>query len=170
MRRTAAILAPCEIRLDRVRYVKARAPGVRHDLDMSAPGPNGAPPLDVQELSAFAPRSADWPLVFFVGRLEGEDALARSYQRGDVPAEKLRDYPYMETAWIAFKTHWIERKEKTYSSVAHELAHLLCACGHREADRRHLLHPYRNFLGAFVLPEDCAAFRASSLVRERGQR
>jgi hypothetical protein len=164
VRKTARILGACGIALDRVRLVKARVPKELRRIDVSDPVPGSDIPRKVQQLSAMMPRTADWPVLFFIGRIDGEDELARSYQRGDVPLDQLTQYPYMNTAWIAYKTHWVERAEDGYSTVAHELAHLLCECGHEGGTERHLLHKFRNFLGAEVLPQHCQQFLRSPLL------
>ncbi|MEX2303255.1 MAG: hypothetical protein WD733_20095 [Bryobacterales bacterium] len=164
VRKTANILGACGIALDRVRLVKARVPNELRRIDVSEPVLGSDIPRKVQRLSAMMPRTADWPVLFFIARIDGEDELARSYQRGDVPLDQLSRYPYMNTAWIAYKTHWIERAEDGYSTVAHELAHLLCECGHEGGSQRHLLHKFRNFLGAEVLPQHCQQFLRSPLL------
>ena len=132
---------------------------------MSTLHPQAQVPLDVVRLAGLLPRSADWPAVFFVGRLLGDDALARSYGRGDIPPGRDKDYPYMQTAWIAYKTHWIERRDEDYSSLAHELVHLLCDCEHVEDEEPHLMNTHRNMLSARIRPEHCADILASPLLR-----
>ena len=164
VRKTARILGACGIALDRVRLVKARVANELRRIDVNDLVPGSDIPRKVHQLSAMMPRTADWPVLFFIARIDGEDELARSYQRGDVPLDQLSRYPYMNTAWIAYKTHWIERAEDGYSTVAHELAHLLCECGHEGGSARHLLHKFRNFLGAEVLPQHCQQFLRSPLL------
>jgi len=170
LERTRRIFAACGVELDDVAIVETDGPGGRHDLDFATPVPGSQIPQDVYDFASALPPETAWPVVVFAGRLEGIDDLARSFQRGPVPDDELFRYPYMNTAWIAYKTHWIERREDEYSSVAHELGHLLCECGHKGGERRHLLHEFRNFLGAEVLPEHCAAFRRSPLVRPSARR
>ncbi len=165
VRRTAAILGACGIALTDVAYVKARAPRRAHDIDAADLHPQAAVPRDVIELSRLVPSAASWPVVFFVGRLLGDDAFARSYRRGDVAPDELPRFPYMNTVWIAYRTHWMERKESEYSTLAHELGHLLCECGHTpDREARHLLNEYKNFLGAKPLEAHCEQFRKSPLV------
>jgi hypothetical protein len=41
----------------------------------------------------------------------------------------------------------------------------LCECGHEGGTERHLLHEFRNFLGARALPRHCEQFLRSPLVR-----
>ena len=168
VRRTAGIFAACGIGLGPVQVIEARAPNGRHDLTMTTEA--GLPaPRDVMDLAAMVPPNALRPPVFFVGRLHEDEALARSYRRGELSALESKQYPYLDTAWVAFKTHWIERKDEGYSTVAHELAHLLCECGHTETKQRNLLNRYRNFLSADILPETCEAMRGSPLL-ERAER
>jgi hypothetical protein len=165
LRKTAAIFAACGIALGDVRLARGRGPDGRHDIDMTALYPGAEMAADVVDFSARVPPGEPWPRVFLVGRLIGDTALARSYQQGAVPDGEARRFPYMNTAWVAYRAHWEERAEKEYSSLAHELAHVLCRCGHTGGDRRHLLHEKRNFLGAAVLDEDCRRMQLSPLLQ-----
>ena len=165
LRRTAAIFARSGITLGAVQLARGRGPDGRHDIDIAVLYPGADLPADVVELSTRIPAQAAWPLAFLVGRLLGDTVLARSYQQGAVRDEESRRYPYMNTAWISYRAHWEERAEKEYSSLAQELAHVLCRCGHTGGDRRHLLHEKRNFLGAAVLEGDCRKMQLSPLLR-----
>jgi hypothetical protein len=110
------------------------------------------------------PREARWPVAFFAGRLVGDEAIARSYGRGEIEPGREPDFPYMSTAWFAYKTHWIERRDEEYSSLAHELAHLLCNCGHVRSKEPHLMNTYRNMLSSHILPEHCGLILESPLL------
>jgi hypothetical protein len=165
LRKTAASFAPCGIALNDVQLARGRRPDGRHDVDIAALYPGADLPADVVEFSARVPPQSPWPRVFFVGRLLGDAAPARSYQQGAVGDDEARRFPYMNTAWIAYRAHWETGAEKEYSSLAHELAHVLCRCGHTGGDRRHLLHEKRNLLGAEVLDDDCRKMRLSPLLR-----
>lgn len=165
LRNTAAIFAGCGIALGEVQLARGRGPDGRHDIDMATLYPGADLAADVVDFAARVPPQAPWPRIFLVGRLLGDTVLARSYQQGAVTDEESRQYPYMNTAWIAYRAHWEERAEETYSSLAHELAHVLCRCGHTGGERRHLLHEKRNFLGAAVLDEDCNRMRLSPLLQ-----
>ncbi len=167
VRRTANILGACGIALDEVRLARGRRPDGRHDIDMDELYPGSDLPADIVDFSRRVPPSDPWPRVFLVGRLLGQTTLARSYQRGDVSDEEAKRYPYMNTAWAAFRAHWEEMPEEGYSSLAHELAHVLCRCGHSGGEERHLLHEKRNFLGVRVLEQDCERMRRSPLVAPR---
>jgi hypothetical protein len=163
LRKTAKIFAACEIELDGVLLARGRGPGGRHDINMAALYPKSDLPADVVDLSRLIPSGAPWPRAFFVGQLLGDEVLARAYQQGDVSDEEARRFPYMNTAWIAYRAYW-EGRTAEYSPLAHELAHVLCRCAHTGGDRRHLLHEKRNFLGALVLEQDCRKMRLSPLL------
>lgn len=167
IRKTAAIFAPCGVGLGPVRLARARPPGGDHDLDMHALYPGSNVPEQVVDLSIRIPSAEPWPRVFFVGRLLGDSALARSYRSAVDPSDDAR-YPYFNTAWVAYQAHWKERAEDGYSSLAHELAHILCRCGHTGGDTRHLLHEKRNFLGVRILDKDCERVRSSPLITRSG--
>lgn len=164
IRKTARILQPCGIQLTRIRLAKVRTPKTLRNIDVADKIPGADIPRDVYDIAAKLPSKTNWPAIFFVGRILGEEVLARSYQQGDVSAGALKDYPYMNTAWVSYRAHWVERPEDEYSALAHEIAHLLCRCGHEGGPQRHLLHEFRNFLGSQVLPQHCQKFRTSPLV------
>jgi hypothetical protein len=166
LRRTAAIFAGCDIALDNVWLARGRGPDGRHDINMTQLYPGSEMPADVVDFSARVPQDAPWPRVFLVGRLLGETVLAKAYLQGGVGDDEAHLFPYMNTAWASYRAHWEERSEKEYSSLAHELAHVLCRCGHSGGNTRHLLHEKRNFLGAAVLEEDCRQMRLSPLLHQ----
>jgi hypothetical protein len=164
VRRTAAAFAACGVALGPVTLVEAKTPDGRRDLEMTAMRPDAGTPQDVYRIARLMPPEAQWPVAFFVGRLLGDRAAARSYGRGEVEPGWERDYPYMNTAWFAYKTHWIERRDEGYSSLAHELMHLLCECGHVEDDAPHLMNTHRNMLSSQILPEHCERILTSPLL------
>jgi hypothetical protein len=164
LRRTAETFAACGVALGPVALVEAKAPDKRSDLDMRALDPVAGVPLAVSRIAALLPPDAHWPVAFFAGRLLGDTAIARSYGRGDVAPERHKDFPYMDTAWFAYKAHWIERRDKQYSSLAHELVHLLCECEHVPDSEPHLMNTYRNLLSSRILPKQCKAIWASPLL------
>jgi hypothetical protein len=70
----------------------------------------------------------------------------------------------MNTAWFAYKSHWIERRDDEYSSLSHELVHLLCECEHVRDDKPHMMNTHRNMLSSRILPEHCASILSSPLL------
>ena len=162
LQRTAETFAPCGIGLGSLLLARVRAPGGRHDFDLSPASPA---PAQVVKLASLLPAAAPRPVVFFAGRLFEAAGFAQSFQRGDVGPAEARRYPYMNTAWIAYRAHWMERSDPRYSTLAHELAHLLCRCGHRSSPERHLLNSHRNRLSSEIEAGDCETFRRSDLLR-----
>lgn len=164
LRHTADILATCRIALQDVRLVRLSLPAAVHRIDPASEDARTGVPPAVARLSALLPETAARPAAFLVGRFVGTALVAISY-RG--PAASLAKAPYFDTAWISYPAHWRPRADERYSALAHELAHLLCRCGHKTTADRHLLHPARNFLSSRVLPEHCESFRSSPLLRSR---
>lgn len=161
--RTRAIYRPCGIGLGQIVLARVHAP--EHDLDLADLVPGSELPRTVVELSRRLPRSTPWPAVFFIGKLSGGAGPARAFRRGAVDPKLLHRYPYMNTAWLSFKSHWVARRTPEYSTLAHEVGHLLCECGHTNRREPHLMNGYRNFLGVQLESSDCEAFRKSPLVR-----
>jgi hypothetical protein len=164
LRRTAETFGACGVALGPVTLVEAKTPDRSHDLAMATPDPETGTPAAVSRIAALLPPDARWPVAFFAGRLLGDAAIARSYGRGEADPSRHKDFPYMDTAWFAYKAHWIERRDRQYSSLAHELAHLLCECDHIPDSEPHLMNTYRNLLSSRILPEHCEAIRASPLL------
>ncbi len=164
IRRTAAVFAPCGIRLGRVLLVRLRLGPEARRIDAAAAGPESGVPPVVADLSAKLSAGTPYPVAFLIGRVEGTESLAISYRAHDRDGPPA---PYFDTAWIGFRAHWLPRRDDRYSALAHEFAHLLCRCGHKRATASHLLHSARNFLSAAVLPEHCEQFAASPLLAAR---
>ena len=162
--RTGQAFAACGVGLGPVTLVEAKTPDGSHDLRMDHIDPEAGAPRDVVRIAELLPKDIRWPVAFFVGRLHEDDALARSYGRGAVDPGREPDFPYMNTAWFAYKTHWIERRDESYSSLAHELTHLLCECGHVESDEPHMLNTHRNMLSSRILPAHCERLLESPLL------
>ena len=170
IRKTAAALAGCEIALGPVTLLRARLPTGKHDIDMAMEPGRSQIPKDVREIAGRVPKAAEWPVAFLVGRLSGDGAVARSYRRAPgVSTAQQREHPYLNTIWISYRAHWMDRPDEMYSPLAHELGHLLCECGHTGGEHRHLLHEKRNFLGADVLPEHCSALRKGLSIQRIAQ-
>ena len=161
IRKTAEIFRACGIGLRRVRLVRLELPKPMRTIDTQTLDPASGVPRNVRVLAERLPPDIDYPAAFLIGGLRGEESPARSYRAAEPSGPKP---PWLDTAWIAYRAHWIERSDDLYSPLAHELAHLLCACGHEKTAERHLLHTARNFLSSRVLPQHCERFRESSLV------
>ena len=163
IRKTAAALSGCEIALGPVSLLRAHLPTGKPHIDMAVEPAGPQTPEDIRETAERFPRAADRPVAVLVGRLNGDAAVARSYR--PAPGVSAAQHSFLNTIWISYRAHWMDRPDEMYSPLAHELGHLLCECGHTGGERRHLLHEKRNFLGAEVLPEHCSDFRKSLLIQ-----
>ena len=161
IRRTAGILGSCGVRMGRIRLVRLPLGPDRRRIDVSESDPATGVPAAVAELSALLPAATPHPVAFLIARVAGTESLAVSYRARD---ESGPGAPYLNTAWIGYRAHWLPRKDEEYSALAHEFAHLLCRCGHTAGPTRHLLHSARNFLASTVLPEHCRRIASSPLL------
>ncbi len=161
IRRTAAIFQACGIQIGRVRLARLRLGAGRRRIDATEADPETGVPSSVAELSAMIPSSTPYPAGFLIAGVSGTDLLAISYRALE---EAGPGAPYLNTAWIGYRAHWLRRRDDRYSALAHEFAHLLCRCGHTPGPTSHLLHSARNFLSSAVLPEHCESFVSSPLV------
>jgi len=161
LRKTAAILEACGVAIRDITLVRLSLPPQDRRIDTAlTDSVTGVPPT-VARLSAQLPPGAAYPVAFLIGRVAGTASLAVSY-RPQLESETTA--PYFNTAWISYQSHWLPRRDQSYSPLAHELAHLLCRCGHTKTAHRHLLHSARNFLSSAVLPEDCERIQESPLL------
>ncbi len=161
IRRTAAIFEPCGINLGTVQLGRLYLPKADRRLDTSLPDPATGVPDTADRLAALLPTDAVYPVAFLIGRVDGTRSMAISYRpRTDQHTQAA----FLNTAWIGYQAHWFPRKDDQYSPLAHELAHLLCRCGHSDTEQHHLLHSARNFLSSDVLPEHCQRFQGSPFV------
>ena len=161
LRRTASIFEACGVAFRDVTLVRLSLPAKERRIDTTLADPETGVPPTVERLAARLPAAADYPAAFLIGRVVGTASLAVSYRarHGEV-----KTAPYLNTAWIAYQSHWLPRRDENYSALAHELAHLLCRCGHSKTAQSHLLHSARNFLSSEVLPDDCKRIRSSPLL------
>lgn len=161
LRKTAAIFEACGVAIRDVTLVRLALPPQDRRIDTALTDPATGVPPTVARLAARLPAEAAYPAAFLIGRVAGTASLAVSYRprlEGEATA------PYFNTAWIAYQSHWLPRHDESYSPLAHELAHLLCRCGHTDTAQRHLLHSARNFLSSAVLPDDCKRIQNSPLL------
>jgi hypothetical protein len=161
IRKTSEIFRACEIGLGRIHIGRLDLPKELLTVNVENVDTDTGVPRNVRILSELLHPDIDYPVAFLIGRVDGDQSLARSYRTDDVVEGRI---PYLNTAWIGYKAHWIPRKDDLYSPLAHEFAHLLCRCGHERTDQRHLLHSARNFLSSRVLPEHCERMQQSPLV------
>lgn len=161
IRRTAEILAACGVQLAGVRLARVRLQPELRRIDASQADPDSGVPPEVVTLSSLVPAKTPYPVAFMMGGVRGTKSLAISYRALDETGPAAA---YLNTAWIGYRAHWLPRPDERYSALAHELAHLLCRCGHRTSPDSHLLHSARNFLSSRVLPEHCERIISSPLV------
>ena len=161
VRRTAAIFQACGIQIGRVRLARLRLDPGRRRIDAAEADPETGVPASVAELSSMLPSTTPYPAAFLIARVSGTELLAISYRALE---EAGPGAPYLNTAWIGYRAHWLPRRDDGYSALAHEFGHLLCRCGHTPSPTSHLLHSARNFLSSAVLPEHCESFVSSPLV------
>ena len=161
IRLTAGILQPCGIALGAVRLARLSLDSSQRRFNAEDADPRTGVPAAVATLASKLPPGSARPAIFLLGRIEGTKSLAVSYRAAD---EGSPVAPHFDTAWISYPAHWLPRADKHYSPLAHELAHLLCRCGHTPSPTRHLLHASRNYLSSHVLPEHCERFRGSGLL------
>ncbi len=103
------------------------------------------------------------PLVGFAG------LIGVSYSHGDEFSPLSLQKALTNTSWLGWEIETQEYKkdrDPSYSPVAHELAHVLCNCGHVASGERNLLSGHAHDVNAVITPQQCETFRHSPLVRE----
>ncbi len=161
IRKTAVIFKACGIALGNVALVRLALRPEDRGVDTALADPASGVPPTVVRLASKLPLDTAYPAAFLIGKVKGTESLAISYRSGD---ERGPDAAYFNTAWISYQSHWLPRRDDNYSALAHELAHLLCRCGHTRTAERHLLHGARNFLSSEVRSDECERFRTSPML------
>lgn len=115
-----------------------------------------------QELVDAHPELRKPAIFFFAGA--GSEAYGEDFS----PTAPRRVLEY--TAWIGSHVNsaeYVRARSPLYDTVAHEIAHLLCNCGHVEPGIPNLLSGQVEFVNDQVTPAQCAQFRSSPLARPR---
>ncbi len=146
--RAQRIFARCGIRFAPVKIDYAEAPGFAR-----------RPPFDQELAEAVMPGHAKPALFFFDGA--GSEAYGEDFS--DSSPRKILEY----TGWIASQINtpdYVKARHPAYDTVAHEIAHMLCNCGHTSPGLPNLLSGQAEFVNDEVTPQQCEQFRASPLV------
>lgn len=149
--RAGEIFARCGIRFNPVRLSYAEAPRFERHA-----------PHDQELAEKVLAQHSKPALFFFEG--EGSEAFGEDFS----PSAPRRVLEY--TGWIASHINtpgYVAARKPTYDTVAHELAHLLCNCGHTPAGQLNLLSGQAEFVNDEITPEQCEQFRASPLAQRR---
>ena len=102
------------------------------------------------------------PLIFFLRN------VGVAYSHGDdftpnSPMKSLTDTSWLGTEILT--SHYKLARDPRYSPVAHEIAHVLCNCGHVASGVRNILSGDSDFVSDQITPGQCEAFKQSPLVR-----
>lgn len=125
---------------------------INHQTDML-----GIYPLELVQFLNISHR----PLVFFMQSATPSRANADDFAENS----PMKDLTY--TAWIGadiMTTEYKMYRDPNYNTVAHELAHLLCNCGHKPPGEKNLLAGLVEDVNGFISPSQCETFQNSSLV------
>ena len=150
--RVREIYEQCQMTADPVQLVTVDPPmgytdrTPPHDADMADMLPKGVKPT----------------LFFLTGPGSGE-----AYGDDFAPGSARKNLIW--TAWLgediesqAYKA----ARDASYEPVAHEIAHMLCNCGHVEDGSRNILASDAGLVNDRIAPAQCAQFRRSILVKE----
>lgn len=146
--RAQRIFAACDIQFNPVRLIT-----------LDAPEFSRTPPHDQELVEAHPP--ASHPAIYF---FEGSGSEAYGEDFSPTAPRRVLEY----TAWIGSHINtpeYVRARSPSYDTVAHEIAHLLCNCGHVAPGIPNLLSGQAELVNDQVTPEQCEQFRASPLVR-----
>ena len=158
MRRVAEIYSQCGIKIDHVKLVVVDAPDQLVNVDSFEKMVSKIP---------VTPR----PTLFFTRERLENDAAGHAYT---MDKENLFGSVTVNTAWIAgivntayHKNLHIEQKQEGYSTVAHELAHLLANSEHINSDDgMNLLGGSPEQQNSHIRREQCDAMKTHPSVHE----
>lgn len=102
------------------------------------------------------------PIVVFAGSMPV--AYSHSDEYSPMSVQKaLANTSFL--GWDIETPQYKEARDPNYSPVAHELAHVLCNCGHMQPGIHNLLSGDAHYVNDYVTPEQCDTFRHSPLVK-----
>ncbi len=119
-------------------------------------------PHDVEIVSTL-PESLK-PALFFMGADNTSEVYTSNIAEGSPMA------PLMWTGWISqiiMTPAYQSSIPRSYNPVAHEVAHLLCDCGHTESRNPNLLSDEITLLNDHLTEEQCESFKKSSFMQIR---
>lgn len=154
IKRVAKIYRQCGIKITEAKIVESDPPD--GNLDISYKN------KDDTKLARKAPEKRR-PILFLVrSNIEGHSGYAwnRSHNFGP-PREDIS----VVTSNILSKSHTTSTNQE-YSTIAHEIGHILCSCGHIDGDENNLMSNSYNNLSGDINKDQCDVFRESPLVRK----
>jgi hypothetical protein len=154
LKRVQAIFLHCDMTASPIRFIPLNLPPSHTEF--------GAP-LD-QEIAQMASPLAK-PAIFFLGGSSTPQAYGDEFAEGS-PRSILT-----WTAWISplIHTSLSPLVSPSYDSVAHEVAHILCNCGHRDVPEKNLLSERIEFRSAELTTTQCEKFRESAFVKRKSE-
>lgn len=153
IKRVAEVYAQIGIKIENVKYFEVDPPYGRVDI-------SDEKDEDV-DLAKLLPTS-ERPVVFFIkSNIEGDTAFAWRFDSADPPLA--------DTAFITIEINtqeYINKRQKGYSTTAHELTHILCDCDHIEGKSYNILSRYWNRVNSSFTKEQIRAIKNSPLLRK----
>lgn len=155
LEKTQRIFDQCGIKLDPVKVVEMEPLDGRQDIDQQ---------YDLELVTALGIQ--DRPLVFFLRSV----GIFLSHGEDFAPGSPMKSLT--NTSWLGLDLRspgYKAMRDPSYSPVAHEIAHVLCDCGHVEPGQRNLLAGDASFVNDRLTPQQCEDFKKSPLVRSLGR-
>lgn len=160
MQRVAEIYTQCNIQLKSIKLVVTNAPRGWIDIDTDPKGEN----RDIRMAAVTPDISTLKPIIYFIRSIADESTGLAQIDDGRLPPS----HPLTNTIWMPHEVtteEYKNRRDSRYSPIAHEVAHILCRCGHIPGDEDNILSQYYDAANAQITPEQCEQFKSSRFVR-----
>lgn len=150
--RVQAIFQKCKMTASPIRFIPLNLPASHTEFRS---------PLDQEIAQMVSP--LEKPAIFFLGGSERPQAYGDEFAEGSPRAILTW------TAWISplIHTSLSPLVSPLYDSVAHEVAHILCDCGHRDVPEKNLLSERIELRSDDLTTEQCEKFRESVFVKRK---
>ena len=161
MKRVAEIYGQCDIQLKSIKLVTTNASRGWIDID-TEDTPEGEN-RDIR-IAAVTPKSAPEPIIYLIRSIKDRTTGIAWFEDEETPAS----HPLANTIWMPHDVtteEYKNRRDSRYSPIAHELAHILCRCGHIPGDEDNILSRYYDAANDQITPGQCAQFKSSRFVR-----
>ena len=153
IKRVAEVYAQIGVKIENVKYFEVDPPYGRVDISDEKDQD-----FDLAKLLPTNKR----PVIFFIkSNIEGDSGFAWTKDNANPPLADI--------AFITYKVNssdYIKKREKGYSTTAHEIAHILCECDHIEGTDYNILSRYYARQNSSFNEEQIIAIKNSPLLRK----
>ena len=161
--RIAVVYLQCGIKISGAELIIVDSPLAQKSVDVSWVG------RDDELIAKATPRSSHKNVRVFLFRSEADSMkhdMKRKFAYAYYPKDNFGWDPLDNTVWISSIADDILRKSYSsdYSSLAHEVTHILCKCGHIDSEEKNLMNKISYYLNGDLTPKQCEQIKRSKFL------